>query len=221
MLRRLLTLIVHLVAAIVPMLAGWGFRDLSGFVTEPARVLLLVAVLSGAAAVLFLRIDLNPLRNGSPGTRGESWSLAFLALASVALLWLLPFTDRHCIMIIPGPGVRWIGLLMTCAGGLVRILALHQLGKQFSAYVTLQPGHELVQSGIYSVVRHPLYLSLLLAGPGVALLFASQLVWPILLATAVFIAHRIQVEESLLARHFGRRFLVYRLRSRMLIPLLW
>jgi protein-S-isoprenylcysteine O-methyltransferase Ste14 len=216
--RRAVILSVHVLAILAPILLGWGLRDFPGFVANPPRALLLVAIAAGAAAVLFLQIDLNPLRGDLPHARGENWALAFLTLASVALLWFLPFADRHRIAVITTPGVRWIGLLLTCTGGLVRILALRELGPHFSAYVTLQPDHQLIQTGIYSRIRHPLYLSLLLAGPGVALIFASELVWPILIVTIAFIANRIQVEETLLAKTFQGSFLRYRDRTSTLLP---
>jgi protein-S-isoprenylcysteine O-methyltransferase Ste14 len=103
-------------------------------------------------------------------------------------------------------------------GVAVRLLALQKLGKQFSAYVTLQEEHELVQSGIYGIVRHPLYLSLLLAGPGFALIFRSLLVWPILALTLAFITTRIRQEERLLAAEFGAAFYQYRNRTWTLLP---
>src|SRR5579863_10033627 len=114
MFRRALILLTHLTAAILPMLAGWGLRDLHGFLANQVRALLLVAILAGAAAVLYLKIDLNPLRNGSLGSHRESWTLAFLAVASLALLWFLPFADRQGIAVLSIPGVRWVGLLLTC-----------------------------------------------------------------------------------------------------------
>ena len=103
-------------------------------------------------------------------------------------------------------------------GGAIRVLALRRLGEQFSAYVTLQPGHRLVEEGIYARIRHPLYLSLVLAGPGVALVFRSQLVWPILCVAVLFVAERIRREEALLASHFGASFSRYRARTWALLP---
>ena len=101
------------------------------------------------------------------------------------------------------------------------MLALSSLGSQFSAFVTLQSGHELVEHGIYAWIRHPLYLSLLLAGPGLTLVFRSQLVWPVLFGAWLFVANRIAREEALLASHFGSRFRGYRARTWALVPLLY
>jgi protein-S-isoprenylcysteine O-methyltransferase Ste14 len=179
---------------------------------------------------LIFNIDMNPLRRGTASadpacsrvnpasTRRQSLELAALALASLALLGFLPYADRHQILVFRAPTLRWLGLTLCCLGGVVRVVALRSLGPQFSAYVTLQPGHQLVRSGIYSLVRHPLYLSLLLAGPGLALVFASQLVMPIALLSALFIASRIRAEDALLAQTFPHEFHAYRACTAMLVP---
>ena len=63
--------------------------------------------------------------------------------------------------------------------------------------------------------------ALLLAGPGLTLVFRSQLVWPVLLGALLFVANRIAREEALLASHFGSRFRGYRARTWALVPLLY
>jgi protein-S-isoprenylcysteine O-methyltransferase Ste14 len=217
MLRRSAILLTHLVAALIPMAIGWNVRDLPHFFANPARAGLIAAICGGAVAVFILRIDLDPLRT-SGNTTKESRALAAMAAASVLLLAFLSYADHHHLLEIPSEAARWFGLLLCCAGGVIRMLALRQLGPQFSAYVTLQLDHQLVQTGIYAHVRHPLYLSLLLAGPGVALVFASKFVWPILILTIAFIANRIKVEETLLAKTFQGSFRVYRDRTSALLP---
>jgi protein-S-isoprenylcysteine O-methyltransferase Ste14 len=218
MFRRCTILLTHVLSALVPMAVGWGVSDLPQFFAEPARAALVAAICAGAGAILILRIDLDPLRAGAANTRKESWVLAAMAAASVVLLAFLPYADRNHLFQIPSEAARWFGLLLCCAGGVIRILALRQLGAQFSAYVTLQPDHQLIQTGIYSHIRHPLYLSLLLAGPGVAVVFSSQLVWPILAMTIAFITNRIKAEETLLAKTFPDSFPVYRDRTSALLP---
>ncbi len=103
----------------------------------------------------------------------------------------------------------------------MRLLALKSLGHCFSAYVTLQPNHRLVRDGIYRHLRHPLYLSLLLAPTGIALVFNSTLALPIFALALAFVIDRIDKEEHLLARHFGSQFEDYRLHSWKLIPLVF
>jgi protein-S-isoprenylcysteine O-methyltransferase Ste14 len=217
-LQRVAVLAVHVIAAVFPMLLGWGLTDWRGFLSQPARAGLLAAVLAGAGLLLVLKIDLDPLRIGAGATPGQGKQLLLLLLASIGLLLWLPWADRAGVEVLDSVSVRWVGLGMCIAGGAIRILALRRLGQQFSAYVTLQPEHRLVEEGIYAWIRHPLYLSLLFAGPGVALLFRSELAWPILLVALLFVANRIRSEETLLASHFGVAFSRYRARTWALLP---
>lgn len=97
--------------------------------------------------------------------------------------------------------------------------AVAHLGKQFRIHAGLYADHELVRTGPYRVVRHPIYASLL------AMLLATiVLLTPwlrALLAVAVFLAGteiRVRSEDRLLASRFGDRFADYRKRVPAYIP---
>lgn len=178
-------------------------------------------MLAGAVAAILLRLDLRPVRKGLKQLGNQSLQLGILLLLSLFLLWFLPFADRRRILTLSQNYWRYLGLLLCCIGVCVRLLALKALGECFSAYVTLQPNHRLVQDGIYGRVRHPLYLSLLLVPTGVALVFESVLALPILALAAIFVFDRIRKEEHLFAAHFGSEFQDYRRRTWKLIPLMF
>lgn len=81
-------------------------------------------------------------------------------------------------------------------------------------------GHELVRSGPYSVVRHPIYTSFLCVLCGVGVLAAPW--WLFLGATAVFLAGteiRVRTEDGLLVERFGEEFREYRRAVRAYLPL--
>jgi|HubBroStandDraft_6_1064221.scaffolds.fasta_scaffold124514_2 protein-S-isoprenylcysteine O-methyltransferase Ste14 len=217
--RRLIVLAIQLLPILLLLLTGWGWDDWQGFFSDPARAGLVLAVILGAGWVTLLRLDLQPLRRGESPLGKQAWVLLALALASLFLLWFLPFADRRQILVLTRrPFIRYLGLGL-CGGGIVvRLLALVKLGRHFSAYVTLQDNHQLVQAGIYRNIRHPLYLSLLLAAPGLALIFASALVWPILTVTLAFVTVRIRQEENLLVSRFGAEFHEYRRHTGALLP---
>jgi protein-S-isoprenylcysteine O-methyltransferase Ste14 len=217
MLRSTFILALQLGPAIFLVFAGWGFDNLSEFFSNPARCGLAALTLIAALAAIVFRLDLSPLRKGATPLGSQIIQLAILLFLSLALLWFLPFADRRNILTL-NQYWRYLGLLLCVAGVIVRLLALKALGKQFSAYVTLQPDHRLVQHGIYAIIRHPLYLSLLLLPTGVALVFASYLALPILLLAAAFVFDRIRKEERLLATHFPTEFDHYRLRTGRLVP---
>jgi protein-S-isoprenylcysteine O-methyltransferase Ste14 len=219
-------LTVQLLPGILLILLGWGFDDLTAFFLNPARLGLAAVVLVGAVTAVVFRLDSRPLRRGLTPADNQSWQLALLLLLSCALLWFLPFADRRSILTfhhsyLDGYGphyCRYLGLILCVIGVTVRLLALKELGEHFSAYVTLQPNHQLVRQGIYGIIRHPLYLSLLFAPAGIALVFSSYLALPILILATAFVFDRIGKEERLLGAHFGAEFDGYRSRTWKLIP---
>lgn len=222
MFRSAFILVAQLLPGVVLVLYGWGFDDLPAFFINPARTGLAAAIFAGAVGAAVWGVELHPVRRGSMPVGRQSLQLGILLLLSLFLLWFLPFADRRRILTIQQHYWhncwRYVGLLLCCAGITTRLLALKALGKFFSAYVTLQPNHRLVKEGIYGRIRHPLYLSLLLAPTGVALVFDSWLALPILVLSAIFVFDRIRKEERLLAAHFGRQFEEYRLRTWKVIP---
>jgi protein-S-isoprenylcysteine O-methyltransferase Ste14 len=115
-------------------------------------------------------------------------------------------------------GGAWLGVVLFAAGGALRIWPVFVLGRRFSGLVAIQPGHSLVTTGAYGVIRHPSYLGLLVNSLGWALAFRSGvgmlltgLLIPPLLA-------RIRAEEKLLRAHFGSAYDAYCSRTSRLIP---
>lgn len=206
---------------ILLILLGWGFDDVSTFFASWARIGLISVALAGVLAIAFLGLELHPLRKGTSALGKQSLEIGILWFLSLFLLWFLPFADRRGLLTLQHDRWRDAGLLLCSIGAGVRLLAMNSLGQYFSAYVTLQPNHCLVQEGIYGHIRHPLYLSLLLMPAGMALVFSSILVLPILLLSFVFVLDRIQREEQLLSEHFGPQFDDYSRRTWRLLPFFW
>jgi protein-S-isoprenylcysteine O-methyltransferase Ste14 len=87
--------------------------------------------------------------------------------------------------------------------------------------VAIQPGHTLVTSGVYAVIRNPSYLGLLVNSLGWALAFRSGAG---VLLTALLIpplVARINAEERLLRTQFGAAYEAYCARTWRLIPWLY
>ena len=192
---------------------GWG--GFAGFFSHPALIALTITffVLSGIA--LFSSGNLSP---GVREDRGNRWVLA--AFGGVALLaaYLPAYTDRKGFWTLDGDTIRWLGVALFAAGGALRIWPVFVLGRRFSGLVAIQPGHRLVTSGIYGVIRHPSYLGLITNSLGWALAFRSGVG---LLLTALFIpplVARIRAEEKLLRTEFGGEYDRYCNRTSRLIP---
>lgn len=114
----------------------------------------------------------------------------------------------------------WTGAGLTAGGLLFAVWARRHLGRNWSGTVTIKQGHELITSGPYAIVRHPIYSGLLLAIVGTALARGG---WSGILAVALaFFAfwRKSRVEERWMQEEFGEAYQTYRHRVAALIPFL-
>jgi protein-S-isoprenylcysteine O-methyltransferase Ste14 len=103
--------------------------------------------------------------------------------------------------------------------GFLSWTAVRHLGRQFRVNAGLYEDHELVTSGPYAIVRHPIYSSLLAILASTLFLFTTWQ-WA-LISLALFIAGteiRVHTEDGLLASRFGDRFLEYKKRVPAYLP---
>ena len=112
----------------------------------------------------------------------------------------------------------WAGALVTAAGLGFTVWARIHLGRNWSGSVTLKQGHELVLTGPYALVRHPIYTGLLVAFAGTALARAEwRGVLAVLIAWAA-LGRKLRVEERWMAGNFGERYAQYMARVPALVP---
>ncbi len=168
-----------------------------------------------AVAALFTEGNLSP---GEREDRGNRWVIAVLGLLGVLGAYLPAYTERQELWVIDGDAVRWLGLALSVAGGLLRLWPVFVLGRRFSGLVAIQPGHTLVTGGIYGVIRHPSYLGLIIGSLGWGLTFRSVVGVLLTLLTIPVILARIDAEEKFLRAHFGGPYDAYRARTARLIP---
>lgn len=116
---------------------------------------------------------------------------------------------------------RWVsiaGIGLTFAGVALSIWARLILGENWSAKVTRKVDHELVRSGPYAFVRHPIYSGLLLATVGTAIFvgeYRGLLAVPLVLLSENIKARR---EEQFMLAEFGDAYAQYRDETGFLIP---
>jgi protein-S-isoprenylcysteine O-methyltransferase Ste14 len=117
------------------------------------------------------------------------------------------------------PVVRVIGVVLLVAGLGLAVWARIYLGRNWGMPMTEKAEPELVTSGPYRFVRHPIYSGLLLGFVGTAL--ATNLYWLIGLAVVgVYFIYSATVEERLLTSSFPEAYPRYRAHTKMLIPFL-
>jgi protein-S-isoprenylcysteine O-methyltransferase Ste14 len=210
---RLIMVLVGSAAYLGLAVLGWG-----GFAAFFSH-----AALSAVAAVLFALTIVAFFAGGnvSPGVkedRGNRWVIPVFAVIGLVQAYVPAWTDRHDIWSLGGDTVRWVGVVLFAGGGILRLWPVFVLGNRFSGLVAIQQGHTLVTDGIYSVIRNPSYLGLLLNGLGWSLAFRS---WAGIILTALLIpplVARMASEERLLHDQFGADYDAYYAHTARLIP---
>jgi protein-S-isoprenylcysteine O-methyltransferase Ste14 len=201
----------------VPVLAGWGASHLSTFFAERARAALIVAFLLSFVVGISFRIEFNPFR--STGRKESPWPITLGALSLPVCYGLVAWLDHHGAFTFPDwPVLRWLGVGLFTGGDLIRLLALRELGTQYSALLTIQADHQLIETGIFRRIRHPFYLGQVLAEPGIMLALRSPLAILIVAASVPFVVRRMDREERILLDYFGETYRSYCARSWRLLP---
>ena len=114
--------------------------------------------------------------------------------------------------------IQAISIVLVACGVAIAIWARRHIGEYWSSRVALKEDHQLVQSGPYARVRHPIYSGMLLAMIGTGL-FVGE--WRAVIGVLlVFSAHwqKARREERLLANQFGTAYQEYCGRTGSLIP---
>ena len=148
---------------------------------------------------------------------------AHLVPMTVAILLLfaprsLPWGVLGERMFPGGPATHWIGAAVVAVGLAFAAWARARLGKNWSGTVTLKSDHELIRSGPYRLVRHPIYSGGLLAMAGTVVARGE---WRGLLAVLIMFAGmwwKLQREERWMGEAFGQDYAKYRSEVYALIP---
>jgi protein-S-isoprenylcysteine O-methyltransferase Ste14 len=129
----------------------------------------------------------------------------------------------------PAAAIRWqrtplflLGLIFILAGVALRWCAIRTLGKYFTRDVAVSEDQQVVQNGLYRLIRHPAYSGTFLTMLGLGLIMTN---WASLISLllCVFIGHfyRVKIEEKALIRTIGQPYIDYMRRTRRFIPLLF
>jgi protein-S-isoprenylcysteine O-methyltransferase Ste14 len=204
-----LSIIAYLGLAIVG--AGGPGRFFS---YPPLTAVTLVTIALGVAGLF----SEGHIGAGVKEDRSNRWVIAALGVLGVLGAYLPAYTDRIDFLTLGGEGVRWVGVLLYAAGGVLRLAPVFVLGRRFSGLVAIQPEHRLVSSGLYGVIRHPSYLGLFVLSLGWGLAFRSGVGVILAVLTVPVLLARIDAEERLLSETFGAEYDAYRARTWRLIP---
>jgi len=120
----------------------------------------------------------------------------------------------------PSSLLAWIGAGLTALGIAVAIWARLHLGRNWSASPAMKEGHELVTTGPYAFVRHPIYSGIILATLGTGLTGSVFGIVLFVIVTTMFL-FRVGTEERYMMELFPGTYPAYRARTKRLVPLIW
>ena len=110
------------------------------------------------------------------------------------------------------------GTILCAIGIAFSIWARVILGRNWSGNPTIKEGHELIQTGPYRMVRHPIYTGILMALLGTCLAGGRIRDLFLFLGVAILLAFKLRIEEALMLRQFPDDYVAYRKRTKALIP---
>lgn len=112
----------------------------------------------------------------------------------------------------------WLGAAITAAGLAFSVCGRVYLGSNWSREVTVKQGHELITSGPYALVRHPIYTGLLAGILGTAVVQGRFRSIVALLLMYVCLQTKLKLEERFMREQFGAAYEEYSRRTAALIP---
>lgn len=154
-------------------------------------------------------------------------SARILQIAITAIAYWLIAGESHFwpllrLRLIPdSAGADLCGAALLAAGFAFAYWARIYLGANWSSDVTIKKDHSLILSGPYRFIRHPIYLGLLLATLGTAVIFGRLSGFLGLLLVAVAWKLKSLKEEEFMLEEFGAGYREYRSRVKGILPFIW
>jgi protein-S-isoprenylcysteine O-methyltransferase Ste14 len=156
-----------------------------------------------------------------PNARGKDFrgiSIGYIVCA-VAVFVIAPIdASRHTAEL--HPILRIAGAFCAIAGGIIAALSFRALGRNFRVFAAPRRSGTLITRGVYSKIRHPMYIAVIMTTGGYALFFGSIWAAPFWLGVVGFyVAKAVKEEELLLAKYPD--YASYRARTWRFIPYVW
>jgi protein-S-isoprenylcysteine O-methyltransferase Ste14 len=141
-------------------------------------------------------------------------AIVLLSTTRIPLPWLyLQFWPR-------GFWPFWLGATVTIAGLLFAIWAREHLGSNWSRSVTIKQDHELITTGPYAVVRHPIYTGILTGFLGMAIAISQVRGFIVFVLIFLVLWIKLRMEEQWMRSQFGETYATYAHQTAALVPYL-
>ena len=178
------------------------------------RPIELVFAVGWAAFWLYWILAALSTKRGRISWRRELWVRAVHVALAIILVRLGVLRGHR---VDTDPWLAGIGLALFALGLGFAVWARVHLGRNWGTPMTQKDDPELVTSGPYRLVRHPIYSGILAAGVGTAL--ALSWLWLTAVALAgIYFIYSATVEERYLTEQFPQSYPQYKRSTKMLVP---
>ena len=115
----------------------------------------------------------------------------------------------------------WLGAALTVGGLLFAVWAREHLGRNWSRSVSIKQDHELITTGPYAVVRHPIYTGILTGFVGFAIDISEVRGFVVFVLFFLVFWAKLSKEEQWMRSQFGETYAKYVHRTAALVPYLF
>ena len=117
------------------------------------------------------------------------------------------------------PAIAWLGAATTAAALWLFRRSHVDLGRNWSISLEVREQHALVKTGIYRLIRHPMYSSFFLLGLAQMLLLANWFAGLAgIVGAGVLFAFRVRREEQMMLESFGDEYRSYMTLTKRIVP---
>ncbi len=175
---------------------------------------------------LFVYMIVAAFRASRKVESDSRWNWSWLVLALIVAAFAFLSNKDHLpafvtwMVLAHSPIAGLVADLLALAGLSIALWGRIALGRNWNLYPSFQQDHELIESGPYAYVRHPMYSGLTLMLLGTVIWYGAGLGFIIFFACLPATWFKLSQEEKILTRHFGAAYSNYKRRVKALIPFL-
>ncbi len=196
------------------------FGSERGIMDAKIVIIITVSYLYGFFEVFLNLRQRNKNRATATSDKGSLWLLYGLITVGYALSFAIGATKTGRIY--PWNTFFAIGMTLFAIGFMVRIYSILTLKQYFTYSVAKVENHKIIDTGLYSFIRHPGYLGQLIIFVGISISISNWLsIVLMMIPVTVGYLYRIKVEEKFMTDQFGEDYQKYQERTKKIIPMLY
>jgi protein-S-isoprenylcysteine O-methyltransferase Ste14 len=153
-----------------------------------------------------------------PTRRKSNFLRAAILILFLLIIISIPAKDSN-YLVINNSAVRVIGFVLFLLGLTTIVWARANLGKNWGFPMSQKANPELITSGPYQFVRHPIYAGILLSLLGTTLCINTYWLFLLIMSGAFFIYSAL-MEEKMMSQAFPKEYADYKKKTKMIIPFL-